>query len=86
MPSKILGHSQSGGTRTLGNHFGEPASKSWWTERGSKGKLPSAEAIAPAIHYGLYTQPDPLVTRSSETSRDHVPPPPSASKCKSDVF
>jgi REP element-mobilizing transposase RayT len=56
-PSKILGDFKSWATRALSARFGPPASLTWWTERGSKRKLSTAEAIAAAIHYVLFEQP-----------------------------
>jgi REP element-mobilizing transposase RayT len=77
-PSKILGDFKSWGTRALSKRFGAPPSKTWWTERGSKRKLPSEEAIAAAVHYVLYDQPNPLVTWSPETGLCYGAPPASA--------
>jgi REP element-mobilizing transposase RayT len=72
-PSKILGDFKSWSTRTLSKHFGEPPSKTWWTERGSKRKLPDERAIAAAIRYVLFDQPNPLLTWSPATGRHHGP-------------
>jgi len=66
-PSKVLGDFKSWGTRALSKAFGAPDSKTWWTERGSKRKLPNEGAIAGAIHYVLYEQPSPLLTWSPAT-------------------
>ena len=74
-PSKILGDFKSWATRTLTERFGAPASKTWWTERGSKRKLATEEAIAAAIHYVLYDQPIRLVTWSPETGLCYGPLP-----------
>jgi REP element-mobilizing transposase RayT len=74
-PSKVLGDFKSWGTRTLSKSFGEPASKTWWTERGSKRKLPDERAITAARRYVLFDQPNPLVTWSPETGLHHGPPP-----------
>jgi REP element-mobilizing transposase RayT len=65
-PGKILGDFKSWGTRALSRRFGEPASKTWWTERGSKRKLKTADALAAAIRYVLFEQPSPLLTWSPE--------------------
>src|SRR5262249_23712066 len=65
-PAKILADFKSWGTRRLSERFGAPASKTWWTERGSKRKLNNPEAVAAADHYVLHEQPDPLVTWSPE--------------------
>lgn len=40
-PSKVLGDFKSWGTRALSKQFGEPSSRTWWTERGTKRKLPN---------------------------------------------
>ena len=65
-PSKILGDFKSWGTRRLSARFREPPSKTWWTERGSKRKLPDEEAVRRAIHYLLHEQPNPLVIWSPD--------------------
>jgi REP element-mobilizing transposase RayT len=78
-PAKILGDFKSWGTRTLSQRFGEPASETWWTERGSRRKLANATALAAANHYVLYEQPDPLVTWSPETGLCYGMPPSQAS-------
>ena len=74
-PGKILGDFKSWGTRTLSKRFGEPPSETWWTERGSKRKLPDERAITAAVHYVLYEQPNPLLTWSPETGLHHGRPP-----------
>jgi REP element-mobilizing transposase RayT len=74
-PSKILGDFKSWATRALSTRFGKPASLTWWTERGSKRKLASAEALAAPIHYVLYEQPNPLLTWSPETGLQYGIPP-----------
>jgi len=74
-PSKILGDFKSWATRALSKYFGAPPSKIWWTERGSKRKLPTENALAAAIHYVLYDQPGPLLTWSPETGLHYGPPP-----------
>ncbi len=66
-PAKILGDFKSWATRRLNERFGKPASGRWWTERGSKRKLPDERAINTADHYVLYKQPSPLLTWSPET-------------------
>jgi REP element-mobilizing transposase RayT len=77
MPSKILGDFKSWGTRRLSEQFGEPASKTWWTERGSKCRLKDGDAIAGAVHYVLYEQFNPLITWSPETGLHRgIPPKP----------
>ncbi len=66
-PSRILGDFKSWGTRALTNRFGAPPSQTWWTERGSKRKLPDERAVVAAVRYVLYDQPRPLVTWSPQT-------------------
>ena len=66
-PGKILGGFKSWGTRALSNRFGAPPSETWWTERGSKRKLPDAKALAAAVQYVLYRQTNPLLTWSPST-------------------
>ncbi|MCI0684690.1 MAG: transposase [Gemmataceae bacterium] len=74
-PSKILGDFKSWGTRKLSAVFGAPASETWWTQGGSKRKLKDEQALAAAIHYVLYEQPEPLLTWSPETGLHHGLPP-----------
>ncbi len=74
-PSKILGDFKSWGTRRLGIAFGKPLSETWWTERGSKRKLPDESAVLRAVRYVLYDQPNPLLTWSPETGCHFGPPP-----------
>jgi REP element-mobilizing transposase RayT len=74
-PSKILADFKSWGTRILTKHFGEPASKTWWTERGSKRKLPDERAVGGAVRYVLYEQPAPLITYSPGTAIHYGRPP-----------
>src|SRR5688572_12943219 len=74
-PGKILGDFKSWGTRTLSQRFGAPQSETWWTERGSKRKLPNEKAIRDAVYYVLYKQPRPLVTWSPETGLHFGAPP-----------
>ena len=74
-PSKVLGDFKSWCTRALSQHFGAPASKTWWTASGSKRRLRDERALAAAIRYVLYDQPNPLVTWSPVTSLHHGPPP-----------
>jgi hypothetical protein len=66
-PAKVLGDFKSWGTRALSARFGPPASGTWWTERGSKRKLPDDRAVRAAVRYVVYDQPNPLVTWSPAT-------------------
>jgi hypothetical protein len=70
-PAKIQGDFKSWGTRTLSKRFGEPPSKTWWTERGSKRKLSDASAVVAALRYVLFKQPSPLLTWSPEAGLHH---------------
>jgi REP element-mobilizing transposase RayT len=74
-PSKILADFKSWGTRTLSNRFGAPKSETWWTERGSKRKLPDEAAVIAAVRYVLFEQPNPLITWSPETGLRYGAPP-----------
>jgi hypothetical protein len=58
----------------LTRQFGAPLSDTWWTGNGSKRKLPDEQAVADAVHYVLYKQPNPLVTWSPETGLYYGPP------------
>ncbi|MBA4016816.1 MAG: hypothetical protein C0483_06490 [Pirellula sp.] len=66
-PGKILGDLKSWATRRLTRVFGKPASETWWTERGSKRKLPDDAAVTAAMRYVLYEQPEPLLAWSEAT-------------------
>jgi REP element-mobilizing transposase RayT len=68
-PRKILADFKAYGTRVLNRRFGKPLSETWWTENGSKRFLRDEAALAAAIHYVLYKQPNPLVVWSPETGR-----------------
>ena len=74
-PSKILGDFKSWCTRRLCELFSKPASGTWWTEGGSKRKLPNEEALKGGINYVIYDQPDPLLTWSPETGLHFGIPP-----------
>jgi REP element-mobilizing transposase RayT len=50
-PSGILRDFKSYGSRRLNNQFGPPASGTWWTESGSKRKLPNDDAVLAAGKY-----------------------------------
>ncbi|MFV2069333.1 MAG: transposase [Pirellulales bacterium] len=59
-PSKLLGDFKSYGSRSLNRRWSKPASGTWWTESGSKRKLPSEESVLAAVRYVL-GQEYPLV-------------------------
>jgi REP element-mobilizing transposase RayT len=68
-PSRMLADFKAYASRALNRKFGKPPSETWWTTNGSKRKLKDDEALAAAIYYALYKQPDPLVLWSPETGR-----------------
>ena len=55
-PDDLLRDFKGYGSRALNKRFGRPASETWWTESGSKRKLPTVEAILGAIRYVLGQQ------------------------------
>jgi REP element-mobilizing transposase RayT len=59
-PSKLLQDFKSYGSRVLNQRWGKPASGTWWTDSGSKRKLPDEQAILGAISY-VVQQQYPLV-------------------------
>jgi REP element-mobilizing transposase RayT len=59
-PEKILGDFKSYGSRALNRRWGKPESETWWTESGSKRKLPTEQGIRNAIEY-VRNQPNPLL-------------------------
>lgn len=74
-PPKILGDFKSWASRRLSERFGKPPSDTWWTEDGSKRKLPHEPAILGARHYVLDRQPNPLITWSPKTGLCYGIPP-----------
>jgi REP element-mobilizing transposase RayT len=68
-PRKMLADFKAYGSRVLNRRFGKPAGETWWTTNGSKRKLKDDEALAAAIHYVLYKQPNLLLVWSPETGR-----------------
>jgi REP element-mobilizing transposase RayT len=60
-PSKLLAVFKSYASRALNRQFGAPASRTWWTESGSKRKLPNDDAILAATRY-VRDQQFPLAT------------------------
>lgn len=59
-PSKILGDLKSYGSRSLNDGWSKPQSGTWWTESGSKRKLPDEQSVEAAVEY-IRRQPNPLV-------------------------
>jgi REP element-mobilizing transposase RayT len=68
-PRRMLADFKAYGSRALNRQFGKPPSDTWWTDKGSTRKLKDERALAAAIHYVLYKQPNPLVVWSPETGR-----------------
>ena len=59
-PSKLLGDLKSYGSRSLNRRWTKPPSDTWWTESGSKRKLPDERAVLQAVKY-VTEQEYPLV-------------------------
>ena len=59
-PGKVSGDLKAYGSRALNRRWPRPASGTWWTESGSKRKLPDTRAIDAAIRY-VQSQRKPLV-------------------------
>src|SRR5579871_4970523 len=68
-PARVLGDFKAYASRALNRRFGKPPSETWWTRNGSTRKLKNEQALAAAIHYVLYKQPNPLVRWSPGTGR-----------------
>jgi REP element-mobilizing transposase RayT len=68
-PKKVLADFEAYASRALNRRFGAPASKTWWTSKGSKRKLADDSYFANAINYVLHKQPRPLVVWSLEKGR-----------------
>jgi REP element-mobilizing transposase RayT len=50
-PEELLQDFKSYGSRALNRRWGKPVSETWWTESGSKRKLPDEAAVRGAIEY-----------------------------------
>jgi REP element-mobilizing transposase RayT len=59
-PEDLLRDLKAYGSRKLNREFGKPKSETWWTQSGSKRKLPDRVAIQNAVQY-LRDQEFPLV-------------------------
>ena len=59
-PSRLLGDFKSYLSRALNADCGRPKGGTWWTESGSKGKLPDEEAVRLAVEY-VRRQTHPLL-------------------------
>ena len=68
-PGRMLADFKAYATRILNRQYDKPLSETWWTGKGSKRKLKDAAALADAIHYVLYKQPNPLAVWSPKLGR-----------------
>ena len=66
---KLLGDYKAYASRKLNRLCGRPASDQWWTDKGSTRPLYDDAAVAAAVHYALYKQPNPLVVWSRTHGR-----------------
>lgn len=67
-PETLLRDLKSYGSRRLNHEFVRRPSGTWWTESGSRRKLPDELAVAAAVHY-VQNQHAPLLVRVSDTWR-----------------
>ncbi|MDY3552403.1 transposase [Gemmata sp. JC717] len=74
-PSDILGDFKSYGSRVLNARWGKRPNGTWWTQSGSKRKLPNERAISDAIAY-IVGQEYPLVVWSLEVQASGGRKPP----------
>jgi hypothetical protein len=65
-PATILGDFKEYGSRALNRQFGKPPAR-WWTQTGSKRKLPHADALRGAIAY-TRDQDRPLLVWLNESA------------------
>ena len=59
-PDDILRDFKSYGSRALNRNWDRPKSDTWWTESGSKRKLPGESAVLATVEYVRH-QPNPLL-------------------------
>jgi hypothetical protein len=67
-PDTLLRDFKSYASRRLNDLAGRPPSGTWWTESGSRRKLPDEAAVHAAVAY-VETQPVPLLVWSVESAR-----------------
>jgi REP element-mobilizing transposase RayT len=60
-PEILLRDFKSYGSRALNRRWGKPPAGTWWTESGSRRKLPDETAVQDAVIYVAKRQPSPLV-------------------------
>ncbi len=70
-PEKLLHDFKSYASRVLNKAWGKPSNGTWWTESGSKRKLPDLRAAANAVQY-LRDQEYPLVIYVNESAASGV--------------
>jgi hypothetical protein len=68
-PSDVLGDFKSYGSRALNRRWGKPQGGTWWTESGSRRRLPDDAAIRQAVNY-VNDQFRPLVVWVAENERE----------------
>ena len=68
-PGKVLADFKAYGSRVLNRRYGKPPSETWWTEKGSKRKLPNDAAVISGINYVVYKQHKPLLVWPGELGR-----------------
>jgi|SRR6516165_9546358 len=68
-PNTLLRDFKSYASRALNRKWGKPESETWWTESGSKRKLPNEEAVRQAIEYVRNQQSALLVWIAGERGR-----------------
>jgi REP element-mobilizing transposase RayT len=64
-PSLVLGDLKSYGSQALNRDIGRSPSGTWWTDLGSKRKLPDARSVESAVAY-VTTQENPLLIWTRE--------------------
>jgi REP element-mobilizing transposase RayT len=76
-PEALLRDFKSYGSRALSAEHGRPASGTWWTEGGSRRKLPDGRAVAAAARY-VGKQHNPLAVYIAATPASGGRQPPDA--------
>ncbi len=71
-PGDVLGDFKAYGSRALNRRWGKPAGGTWWTEGGSKRKLPDEAAVLAAVQY-VRDQEHPLLTWIAEDIGERRP-------------
>ena len=67
-PDRLLADFKAYGSRTLNRRFSPNEPGRWWTDKGSKRKLPNDDAVAAAIQY-VVAQLSPLVVWTAARGR-----------------